>query len=91
MIIEDPSLLECLKKTSYDQFYNEHIYLFSLLSVKNLLNKFNFEIFDVKNLTTHGGSLRYYIKRKVNKNLVIKKSVKKQIDKEIQFGYETVK
>ena len=25
LIIEDPSLLECIKKTSYDQFYNEHI------------------------------------------------------------------
>ena len=26
LIIEDPSLLECVKKFSYDQFYNEHIY-----------------------------------------------------------------
>ena len=31
LIIEDPSLLECLKKVAYDQFYNEHIYVFSLL------------------------------------------------------------
>ena len=29
LIIEDPSLLECFKKLSYDQFYNEHIYIFS--------------------------------------------------------------
>ena len=64
LIIEDPSLLECLKKNSYDQFYNEHIYLFSTISVKRLLDKFQLEIFDVKNLETHGGSLRYYIKRK---------------------------
>ena len=28
LIIEDPSLLECIKKNSYDQFYNEHIYVF---------------------------------------------------------------
>ena len=26
LIIEDPSLLECIKKVSYDKFYNEHIY-----------------------------------------------------------------
>ena len=64
LIIEDPSLLECLKKNSYDQFYNEHIYLFSTVSVKELLSKFNLEIFDIKRLSTHGGSLRYYIKRK---------------------------
>ena len=84
VIIEDPSLLECLKKNSYDQFYNEHIYLFSAISVKNLLAKFDLEIFDIKNLKTHGGSLRYYIKRKKNKDIKINKNVKKQIYKELK-------
>ena len=37
LIIEDPSLLECIKKVSYDQFYNEHIYLFSATSLTNIL------------------------------------------------------
>ena len=86
VIIEDPSLLECLKKNSYDQFYNEHIYLFSAISVKNLLTKFDLEIFDIKNLKTHGGSLRYYIKRKKNKDIKINKNVKKQIYKELKTG-----
>ena len=86
LIIEDPSLLECLKKNSYDQFYNEHIYLFSAISVKNLLSKFDLEIFDIKNLKTHGGSLRYYIKRKKNKKIKISKNVKKHINKELKAG-----
>ncbi len=86
IIIEDPSLLECIKKTSYDQFYNEHIYLFSALALKNILKKHNFEIFDITNLKTHGGSLRYFIKRKKNKNLSIKSNVKKQLKKEIDYG-----
>ena len=37
LIIEEPSLLECLKSIAYDQFYNEHIYVFSLLAIKNLI------------------------------------------------------
>lgn len=86
LIIEDPSLLECLKKNSYDQFYNEHIYLFSAISVKELLKKFKLEIFDIKRLSTHGGSLRYYIKRKTNHNFKITKKVKNQIQKEIKYG-----
>lgn len=86
LIIEDPSLLECIKKTSYDQFYNEHIYVFSALAVQNILKKFGLEIFDIKNLSTHGGSLRYFIKRKKNINIQINKSVKKQIKNEIKFG-----
>ena len=86
LIIEDPSLLECLKKNSYDQFYNEHIYLFSAISLKNILEKFNLEIFDVENLSTHGGSLRYYIKRKINHNFHKSMNLKNQFKKEIKFG-----
>ena len=48
LIIEDPSLLECFKQVSYDQFYNEHIYIFSLLSIKYLLKKHNLEVFNIK-------------------------------------------
>jgi methylation protein EvaC len=91
LIIEDPSLLECIKKNSYDQFYNEHIYVFSTIALKNLLKKFNLEIFDVKNLPTHGGSLRYFIKKRSNKKYNVKFSVKKQIDKEIKNGLEKFK
>ena len=86
LIIEDPSLLECIKKVSYDQFYNEHIYVFSALAVKNILKKHNLEIFDIKNLTTHGGSIRYYVKKVKNFKIKIKSSVKKQISREINFG-----
>ncbi len=86
LIIEDPSLLECIKKVSYDQFYNEHIYVFSAIAVKNLLDKFDLELFDINNLSTHGGSLRYYIKKKSNNNVKIKSSVKIQIKKETKFG-----
>tara|TARA_B100001063_G_C16726934_1_gene536979 strand:+ start:359 stop:1537 length:1179 start_codon:yes stop_codon:yes gene_type:complete len=91
LIIEDPSLLECMKKNSYDQFYNEHIYLFSAISVKNLLNEFNFEIFDIKNLSTHGGSIRYYIKKKGNKDIKINNNVKKQIKNETKYGLHKFK
>ena len=86
MIIEDPSLLECIKKTSYDQFYNEHIYVFSAIAVRNVINKFGLEIFDIQKIDTHGGSLRFFIKRKKNKNLKISNQVSAQINAEIKFG-----
>jgi len=86
LIIEDPSFLECIKKLSYDQFYNEHIYVFSALSVRQLINKFGLELFDIEKLETHGGSLRYYIKRINNKKIKIKNSVSKQLSDELKFG-----
>ena len=86
LIIEDPSFLECIKKLSYDQFYNEHIYIFSALSVKKLINEFGLELFDIEKLDTHGGSLRYYIKRINNNKIKIKDTVSKQISTELKFG-----
>ena len=76
LIIEDPSLLECLKKNTYDQFYNEHIYIFSYMSLSNILKKYKLEIFKIETLDVHGGSNRYYIKRKKSKRK-IEPSVKK--------------
>ena len=51
----------------------------------NLMKKYNLEVFDVKKLKTHGGSIRYFIKRKSNKNLGINKSVKKYLNEELKF------
>ena len=85
LIIEDPSLLECLKKVSYDQFYNEHIYVFSLISIKNLIKRYNLEVFDIEKLNVHGGSLRYYIKKISNRKFKINNNVKKQFDLELNF------
>ena len=86
LIIEDPSLLECLQKISYDQFYNEHIYVFSLLSINNLIKKYKLEVFNIERLNTHGGSLRYYIKKVSNNKFKVHKKVKMQLIRELKYG-----
>jgi len=90
IILEDPSLLECLKRNTYDQFYNEHIYVFSLIAIENILKKHNFEVFHVQNLKIHGGSNRYFIKKKNNK-IKINLSVNINRDKEIKYGLNNLK
>ena len=92
-IIEDPSLLEVLKKISYDQFYDEHAYVFSILGISNLLSETELEIFDIQKTSTHGGSQRIYIKKKKNK-INISQKVNNAIKSELDFGmskYETYK
>ena len=64
IILEEPYLGSMYKKVSYDQIYDEHIYMFSLSSVKKIYNLFNFELIDAIEQTTHGGSIRYILKRK---------------------------
>lgn len=86
LILEGPALLPSIKFNIYDQFYCEHIYVFSTISLKQILKKYDFEIFDLKNLSTHGGSTRYFIKKRINKKIKIYNSVNKEINKEITFG-----
>ena len=86
LILEGPALLPCLKFNIYDQFYCEHVYVFSTLSLSNILKKYKLEIFDLQNLDTHGGSTRYFIKKKNNRKIQILKTVGKEIKKEIRFG-----
>ena len=82
-------MLECLKKNTYDQFYNEHIYVFSLIGIESILKKHNLEVFHVQNLQIHGGSNRYFIKKIDNKRK-IKSSVKFTRDNEIKYGLDKI-
>ena len=86
LIIEEPSLLETIKKNSYDQFYNEHIYVFSTIALQNILKKNNLEIYDVENINVHGGSNRYYIKKIKNKKIKISLRLKRNMILEKKYG-----
>jgi len=92
LIIEDPSLLSVIKNNSYDQFYDEHVYIFSALAISNILKNSNLRLFDVEKIKTHGGSLRYYIckknsKYKPTKNLknIFKEEKKNKLDNFITY------
>ncbi len=64
IIFEEPYLGSMYKKTSYDQIYDEHIYMFSLSSIEKIYDLFGFELVDAIPQSTHGGSMRYILKRK---------------------------
>jgi SAM-dependent methyltransferase len=66
IILEEPYLGSMYKRVSYDQIYDEHIYMFSLTSIEKIYKLFNFELIDAIPQSTHGGSMRYILKRKGN-------------------------
>ena len=63
-VFEEPYLGSMYKKKSYDQIYDEHIFIFSVSSIKKIFNLFNFELINAVPQKTHGGSMRYVIARK---------------------------
>ena len=74
-IFEEPYLGSMFEKTSYDQIYDEHIFMFSATSVKKIFNMYDFELNDLVKQQTHAGSMRYIISRKnardINKNVKV--------------------
>ena len=64
IIFEDPYLGDIVKKISYDQIYDEHVFLFSALSVSYLFNSHDIELIDLYPQQTHGGSMRYVLAKK---------------------------
>ncbi len=58
-VFEEPYLGSMLEKISYDQIYDEHIYIFSGLSVQTVFAEYGLQLVDLQEQTTHGGSMRY--------------------------------
>ena len=48
----------------YDMIYHEHLYYYSLIALTNHFKRFGMEVFDVKPIPIHAGSMRYYVCKK---------------------------
>lgn len=62
-MFEDPYWGDIVERASFDQIYDEHYYLFSATSVRNMARQFGFDLVDVERLPVHGGEVRYTVAR----------------------------
>jgi SAM-dependent methyltransferase len=58
--IEAPHLLRLLESVQFDTIYHEHFFYFSLHALQRAFARHDLRVFDVEELTTHGGSLRVW-------------------------------
>ena len=58
---EFPHLLRLIKEMQFDTIYHEHFSYFSLLTAEQVLERHGLTVFDVEELSTHGGSLRLFV------------------------------
>ncbi|MDA9091680.1 class I SAM-dependent methyltransferase [Pelagibacteraceae bacterium] len=79
-IFEEPYLGSMFEKTSYDQIYDEHIYMFSISSIVKIFSLYDLQLVDVLPQITHGGSMRYIVKRKKKKDVSL--NIKKMLERE---------
>jgi hypothetical protein len=63
-VSESHYLLDLVQTLQYDTIYHEHLRHYSLKSISRLLGAHGLEVFHVKRIPSHGGSIRVYSARK---------------------------
>lgn len=61
LTIEVQHLLQLLEEVQFDTIYHEHFSYYSLAAGMHQLGRHGLEVFDVEELPTHGGSLRFFV------------------------------
>ena len=68
-VIEAPHFLNLIEGLEYDTIYHEHLLYISVKPLNSLFERFGFEVFDVKEVSIHGGSIRIFVGRKEKHNI----------------------
>ena len=79
-------LLKLIELNEFDMIYHEHFSYFSLGTLKKIFSELKLKIFDVEELSIHGGSLRLYIIHEENNSYQKSTRVDQLLEKEKQFG-----
>lgn len=88
-VFEVSYLLKVYQKNLFDTIYHEHIDYHLVKPLNLFFEKNGFVIADIEKITTHGGSLRFWICRKsTNFNWQRLDQTKKWIQKEIEAGLD---
>jgi len=82
-------LLKLIECREFDTIYHEHYSYFSLFTLNKIFSKHGLKIFDVEELSIHGGSLRIYATHKQN-GLTPSKKIQKLIEKEKKSGLRNI-
>ncbi|MBB4376181.1 Methyltransferase domain-containing protein [Bradyrhizobium sp. Rc3b] len=83
-ISESHYLLDLVKTLQYDTVYHEHLRYYALGALEALLARHGLEVFHVKRIPTHGGSIRVYAAR--SGHYPIQASVAERRADEERFG-----
>ncbi len=86
---EFPHLLNLIEQNQFDTIYHEHYSYLSLTAVKTIFLANGLTVFDVEELSTHGGSLRVYAQRKDSGVRELSSRVAKLLKRETVAGMNT--
>lgn len=88
--MEFPHLMRLMEERQFDTIYHEHFSYFSFLTVEKIFHAHGLTLFDVEELSTHGGSLRIYVRHTEDKNKPVADRVYQLKQEEIGAGYTDI-
>jgi hypothetical protein len=86
--MEFPHLVRLMQENQFDTIYHEHYSYLSFTTVSKIFVEHGLFIFDVEELSTHGGSLRIYACHNRNLNRPLTDRAQKLLEEEKTFGIE---
>lgn len=89
--MEFPHLFQLICNNQFDTIYHEHFSYLSLFTVNQIFFANGLQIFDVEEISTHGGSLRIFAKHIENTTQPISESVIVLLEKERKEGLTDIR
>ena len=84
--MEFPHLLRLMKENQFDTIYHEHFSYLSFTTVEKIFAEHGLKLFDVEQITTHGGSLRIYACHSENADRPVSNRANELKNEEMAFG-----
>ena len=88
--MEFPHLLRLVERNQFDTIYHEHFSYLSFTTVEKIFKHHGLTLFDVEELSTHGGSIRIFAKHRENTTREISNRVVALRELEEQAGLNTL-
>ena len=88
--LEFPHLMRLIEENQFDTIYHEHFSYFSLIALRRLFERHGLRIFDVEELSTHGGSLRIYVGHAADETKRVVERVTDLLRREEAIGLNTL-
>ena len=86
--IEFPHLMRLMEENQFDTIYHEHFSYFSFITAEKIFAAHGITLFDVEELSTHGGSLRIYGRHTENDGLSLTDRAKEMHEREVNAGFK---
>jgi SAM-dependent methyltransferase len=88
--MEFPHLQRLMEHNQFDTIYHEHFSYFSFITVEKVFAAHGLRLFDVEELSTHGGSLRIYARHAEDAGEPVSERLVALRRRELELGFDRI-